>query len=141
MTVIRPYEDSDKEQVINLWMKCDLIRPWNDPHKDINRKKGKGSDLFIILEYKDEIIGTVMGGYDGHRGIMNYLAVHPKFQRKGFGAILVSEIEKKLVKLGCPKINLLVRKDNLKVSKFYQKIDYDNQTDVLIFSKRLIPDD
>ena len=141
MTVIRPYEDSDKEQVINLWMKCDLIRPWNDPHKDINRKKGKGSDLFIILEYKNEIIGTVMGGYDGHRGIMNYLAVHPKFQRKGFGAILVSEIEKKLVKLGCPKINLLVRKDNLKVSKFYQKIDYDNQTDVLIFSKRLIPDD
>ena len=85
-------------------------------------------------------MGTIMGGYDGHRGIMNYLAVHPKFQRKGFGAMLVNEIEKKLLKLGCPKINLLVRKDNLKVSKFYQQIEYDNQTDVLLFSKRLIPD-
>tara|TARA_B100000925_G_scaffold234762_1_gene183399 strand:- start:1072 stop:1500 length:429 start_codon:yes stop_codon:yes gene_type:complete len=139
--VIRPYKDSDKEQVINLWIKCDLIRPWNDPYKDISRKKGTGSDLFIILEYNDTIVGTVMGGYDGHRGIMNYLAVHPNFQRNGYGAMLVNEIEKKLLEMGCPKINLLVRKDNDKVGKFYQKIDYNNQTDVLLFSKRLIPDD
>ena len=139
MTVIRPYEDSDKEQVINLWMKCDLIRPWNDPYQDINRKKGRGSDLFIILEYKDEIIGTVMGGYDGHRGIMNYLAVHPKFQRKGFGAMLVNEIEKKLLKLGCPKINLFVRNTNIKVKAFYKTNNYEMQ-DSQIYGKRLIKD-
>jgi ribosomal protein S18 acetylase RimI-like enzyme len=140
MIIIRPYIDSDKEKVINLWILCDLIRPWNDPYKDINRKKEHGSDLFIILEYKDEIVGTVMAGYDGHRGIMDYLAVNPKFQKRGFGAMLVNEIEEKLLSLGCPKINILVRKDNLKVSKFYEQIDYNNQTDVLLFSKRLIAD-
>ena len=71
---------------------------------------------------------------------MNYLDVHPKFQRKGFGAMLVNEIEKKLLHLGCPKVILLVRKDNLKVSNFYQQIDYKSQTDVWLFNKRLIPD-
>jgi ribosomal protein S18 acetylase RimI-like enzyme len=71
---------------------------------------------------------------------MNYLAVNPKFQKRGFGAMLVNEIEKQLLSLGCPKINILVRKDNLKVSRFYEQINYNNQTDVLLFSKRLIAD-
>ena len=81
-----------------------------------------------------------MGGYDGHRGVMNYLAVSPEFRGKGFGKMLVEVIEKKLKKLGCPKINLLVRSENSGVSNFYQGINYEMQKDVLVFGKRLIPD-
>ena len=72
---------------------------------------------------------------------MDYLAVSSDFRGKGFGKMLVEEVEKKLKKLGCPKVNLLVRSDNSEVGKFYKSIDYKKQDDVSIFGKRLISDD
>ena len=141
MTVIRQYNERDREQVIELWKTCNLTRPWNDPNKDLDRKTRTGEELFIVLEYEDKIIGTVMGGYDGHRGVMNYLAVSPKFRGNGFGKMLVVEAENKLRQLGCPKVNLLVRSDNVEVSHFYEGMDYKKQDDVSVFGKRLIPDD
>ena len=141
ITVIRKYDEKDREQIIELWKTCNLTRPWNDPNKDFDRKKGYSEDLFIVLEYENKVIGTVMGGYDGHRGIMNYLAVSPNFRGKGFGKMLVKEIENKLKQLGCPKVNLLVRSDNVEVSNFYEGIHYKKQDDVLVFGKRLISDD
>ena len=141
MTLIRQYNEKDREQIIELWKTCNLTRPWNDPNKDFDRKNGVGEDLFIVLEFENKIIGTVMGGYDGHRGIMNYLAVSPDFRGKGFGKMLVEEVEKKLKQLGCPKVNLLVRLDNVEVGNFYESIDYKKQDDVSVFGKRLISDD
>ena len=141
MIVIRQYSEKDRQQIIELWKTCDLIRPWNDPTKDFDRKKGVGEDLFIVLEIENKIIGTVLGGYDGHRGIMNYLAVSPDFRGKGYGKMLVEEVENKLKQLGCPKVNLLVRSDNSEVSEFYKSINYEKQDDVSVFGKRLISDD
>ena len=103
MKVIRRYNENDRDQVIELQKKCNLTRPWNDPNKDFDRKRVVGEDLFIVHEYEKRIIGTVMGRYDGHLGVMNYLAISPEFRRNGFGKMLVEEIEKKLKKLGCPK--------------------------------------
>ena len=140
MIRIRAYQDKDREQVISLWKTCKLTRPWNDPNKDLDRKKGVGNELFIILEVENQLIGTVMGGYDGHRGVMNYLAIHPGFRGNGFGKLLVKEVEKRLVEKGCPKVNLLVRSDNAEVGSFYESINYEKQEDVFIFGKRLIPD-
>ena len=71
---------------------------------------------------------------------MDYLAVSPDFRGKGFGKMLVEEVEKKLKQLGCPKVNLLVRSDNVEVSNFYEGINYKKQDDVLVFGMRLIPD-
>ena len=141
MTTIRKYNEKDREQVTELWKLCNLTRSWNDPNKDINRKNGVGENLFVVLEYKNKIIGTVMGGYDGHRGVMNYLAVNPKFRGIGFGKMLVEFVEEKLKLLGCPKVNILVRSDNIEVSNFYESIDYRKQDDVSVFGKRLISDD
>ncbi len=141
MTNIRQFNEKDRDQVIALWKSCNLIRSWNDPNKDFDRKKGFGEELFIVLEHQDIIVGTVMGGYDGHRGVMNYLAVSPDFRGKGFGKMLVEVIENKLKKLGCPKINLLVRSDNIEVSDFYESINYKKQEDVSVFGKRLILDE
>tara|TARA_B100001173_G_C15924433_1_gene519998 strand:- start:500 stop:925 length:426 start_codon:yes stop_codon:yes gene_type:complete len=141
MTTIRKYNEKDREQVTELWKLCNLTRSWNDPNKDINRKNGVGENLFVVLEYKNKIIGTVMGGYDGHRGVMNYLAVNLKFRGIGFGKMLVEFVEEKLKLLGCPKVNILVRSDNIEVSNFYESIDYRKQDDVSVFGKRLISED
>lgn len=141
MTLIRPFEETDRQQVIALWHTCTLTRPWNDPNKDIDRKNGFGADLFLVMMSDERLVGTVMGGYDGHRGVMNYLAVDPEFRGKGLGRLLVEALETKLRALGCPKINLLVRTDNIAVSDFYSTLDYKAQDDVVVFGKRLIEDD
>ena len=140
MTLIRTFKEKDRKKVTQLWDICGLIRSWNDPNKDLDRKQRLGKDLFLILELENDIIGTAMGGYDGHRGVMNYLAIHPGFRGNGFGKLLVKEVEKRLVEKGCPKVNLLVRSDNTEVGSFYESINYEKQEDVFIFGKRLIPD-
>ena len=137
---IRPFKPADQVAVIDLWKICKLIRPWNSPEKDIQRKLDVQSDLFLVLEIRKNIIGSVMAAYDGHRGVVNYLAVHPNYQKKGFGRIIMEYVEAELIRRGCPKINLLVRSDNHIVSDFYSKLLYQEQNDIKVFGKRLIPD-
>ena len=141
MVSIRPFQEQDTQQVIELWEVCNLIRPWNNPEQDIIRKQQVSDQLFLVLECNNRIIGTIMGGYDGHRGVMNYLAINPKFRGNGYGSMLVTTIEDKLKALRCPKVHLLVRSDNAQVSGFYTNLDYENQNDIIIFGKRLIADD
>ena len=138
--IIRPFKLKDKESVVELWKICRLTRPWNNPEKDIERKLNVQSEMFLVLEIEGSIIGSVMAAYDGHRGVINYLAVHPGYQKKGYGKILMTHVEQELLNKGCPKINLLVRSDNLNVKRFYKGLHYDEQDDVKVFGKRLIPD-
>ena len=138
--IIRPFKLEDKNSVVELWKVCRLTRPWNNPEKDIERKLNVQSEMFLVLEIQGSIIGSVMAAYDGHRGVINYLAVHPGYQKKGYGKILMTHVERELLKKGCPKINLLVRSDNLNVKRFYKGLHYEEQDDVKVFGKRLIPD-
>jgi len=133
------FEDKHRTQVIDLWEKCNLIKSWNDPNKDIDRKLKVNDSLFLIVEFNKVIIGSAMIGYDGHRGSLYYLAVDPKHQGKGVGKMLMKEIEKRLIEVGCPKINVFIRNSNIEVKEFYQSIDYEEQN-CLVYGKRLIPD-
>ncbi len=135
----RKFKKSDTEEVIKLWKKCKLIVPWNDPFKDVNRKLSIKDNLFIIGEMNKHIIASAMAGYDGHRGYIYYLAVLPEYQKKGIGYSILSIIEKKLLKVGCTKINLFVRNTNIRVKAFYKMNDYEIQ-DSQIYGKRLIED-
>ena len=137
---IRPFALADSEAVIAIWQACKLTVPWNDPHKDIARKMQVNPELFLVAEWNGRIAGTVMGGYEGHRGWINYLAVAPDFQRQRIGVALMQEVEAKLQALGCPKINLQVRKNNRAVIQFYGQIGY-HIDDVISLGKRLIKDD
>lgn len=112
MFIIRPYLESDLDDVIALWELCGLTRPWNNPEIDIFRKLAQRDQLFLLAVKDNQLIATVMGGYDGHRGWVNYLAVHPNFQRNGVATALVQQLEKRLIALGCPKLQLLIRKNN-----------------------------
>ncbi len=137
---IRRFEDSDEPAVIQLWDRCGLLRPWNDPRKDIARKRRVQRELFLVGTIDGAIVASAMAGYDGHRGWINYLAVDPTRRRQGLAVALMSELERKLRELGCAKINLQIRRDNLEAITFYQRIGFFEDA-VLSFGKRLERDD
>jgi ribosomal protein S18 acetylase RimI-like enzyme len=127
--------------VIQLWKDCGLVVPDNDPLMDIKRKKKEHPELFLIALKGKEIVGALMGGYDGHRGAINYFGVEPAYQRQGIGRLLMGAVEKKLNRLGCPKVNLYVRVTNESVRVFYEKLGYAQNTAGISFGKRLVKDD
>jgi ribosomal protein S18 acetylase RimI-like enzyme len=136
---IRPFLPADEDTVVTLWQRCDLTRPWNDARKDIARKLVMQPDLFLVGTLEERVVATAMVGYEGHRGWVNYLAVDPQHQRRGFAKILMSEVERRLLALGCPKVNLQVRGSNPSATAFYTSLGY-IQDDVVAFSRRLADD-
>ena len=139
MMKIRPFQTGDETAVVQLWQDCGLVRPVNDPHKDIRRKVSAQPDLFLVGTNDTRIVATVMAGYDGHRGWLNYLAVAPDQQRGGLGRQMVAEAEQRLRARGCPKINLQVLRSNAGVMEFYRKIGF-SEDDVASMGKRLETD-
>jgi ribosomal protein S18 acetylase RimI-like enzyme len=133
---IRAFEEKYKDEVIELWRECNLVVPQNDPAKDIERKLKIDPDLFLVGLIDNKVVATVMGGYEGHRGWINYLAVKPSQQRKGYGQAIMQAVESLIKQKGCPKINLQVRATNEAVIKFYSAIGYGNDN-VVSLGKRL----
>jgi ribosomal protein S18 acetylase RimI-like enzyme len=136
---VRAFAELDEEGVVALWQRCGLTRAWNDPRKDIARKLRVQRELFLVAELDGAIVGSVMGGYDGHRGWANYLAVDVPHRRSGFGRVLMAELETQLRGLGCPKLNLQVRADNAAAIGFYARLGY-GQDAVVSLGKRLESD-
>ncbi|HVU18663.1 MAG TPA: GNAT family acetyltransferase [Candidatus Didemnitutus sp.] len=139
-TTIRPFQDPDQAAVIALWHAAGLVRPQNDPVKDIARKRKVNPEWFLVAEGAGRIVGTVMVGYEGHRGWINYLAVAPMKHRAGIGRALMAEAEKILRAVGCPKINLQVRPGNTAAMEFYRKIGFSEDA-AISFGKRLESDE
>ena len=136
---IRPFKHGDEEAVIDLWMRCDLVRPQNDPQKDIARKLALQPEGFLLAVDNLVIAGTVMCGYEGHRGWINYLAVDPDRRLRGIGRELMCAAERVLRAAGCPKINLQVRATNQAVIAFYRALGF--QVDEIVsMGKRLQQD-
>ena len=136
---IRPYHESDEDAVVALWRECGLVVPWNDPHKDIRRKLTVQRDMFLVGLVNDKVVASIMAGYEGHRGWINYLAIDPNCQKKGLGRRMMDEAEARLQELGCPKINLQVRTTNTAVIDFYKALGY-TIDDSISMGKRLEPD-
>ena len=133
---IRAYRDTDKHEIIALWHDCGLVVPQNDPAKDIDRKLQVDPELFLVGTLDERIVATVMAGYEGHRGWINYLAVLPSQQRHGHGRAMMHRAEELLTAKGCPKINLQVRTCNAATIAFYQSLGYLDDT-VIGLGKRL----
>lgn len=137
---IRSYKYTDEAMLIQLWKECGLVVPWNDPMADITRKLNENPKELFVGGTDNKIIASAIVGYDGHRGWVYYLGVHPDYQRLGYGDQIMKFAEKHLLELGCPKINIMVRKTNIRVIQFYKSIGY-TEDKVITLSKRLIPDD
>lgn len=137
--IIRAYRPQDEAALVALWQACGLIRPWNDPLKDIHRKMQVQAPWLLVGEVAGQLMASAMFGYEGHRGWVNYLAVSPAHQRHGHARSLMAHGEHLLQAAGCPKLNLQVRSSNAQVLAFYQALGY-APDDVLSLGKRLIHD-
>src|SRR5690348_12534174 len=138
--LVRPYKDDDEARVIELWTFGGLIRPWNDPKRDIARKLAVQRELFLVAELGGTVVGVVMAGYEGHRGWVNYLAVDIGQRRRGIGSALMRDAERRLRLLGCPKINLQVRRENSGVQAFYAALGF-KEDEAVSMGKRLESDE
>ena len=137
--LIRAFGKGDEDAVVALWQACGLTRPWNDPGKDIARKMTVQPELFLVGLVENKLVATLMAGYEGHRGWVNYLAVAREHRRQGFGRVLMQEAEERLLALGCPKVNIQVRASNAEALGFYRGIGY-VQDEAVSLGKRLIVD-
>lgn len=133
---IRPFIADDEPAVIELWNRCGLLRPWNDPKRDIQRKRSVNPELFLVGLIQGVIVATAMAGYEGHRGWINYLAVSPDCQRQSLGRKIMEAAEQRLREMGCPKINLQVRTGNQQAIDFYRQLGFQID-DVVSLGKRL----
>jgi len=133
------FRNTDRDAVIDLWIECGLIVPSNNPVSDIERKIADSPDLFFVGEINGKVVASCMSGYDGHRGWIYYLAVKPSLRKRSIASNLMRHAENALEELGCPKIDLMVRKNNEQVISFYRKIGYDEDP-VVVLSRRLYED-
>ena len=136
---IRPYQLADEDAVVALWGRCGLLRPQNDPRKDIQRKLKVSPELFLVGALGAEVIATAMVGYEGHRGWISYLGVDPAFQKCGYGREIMLRAEALLLERGCPKINVQIRSTNEEAIDFYHRLGF-SMDEVFSMGKRLIPD-
>jgi ribosomal protein S18 acetylase RimI-like enzyme len=122
---IRPFHESDRDAVIPLWKDVFAYpAPHNDPAKVIRDKLAFQRDLFLVAILDGAVVGTVMGGYDGHRGWIYSLAVNPEVRRQGIGTALMKHVEEVLAKRGCPKVNLQLLASNAETVAFYRRLGY-----------------
>lgn len=137
---IRSFRESDRTGVIALWHDCGLTRPWNDPDADIDRAIANATSDILVAEHESRLSGSVMCGYDGHRGWVYYLAVAEAARNTGAGRLLMTAAEDRLRTRGCPKIELMVRDTNDGVIRFYEALDYEHQP-VKVLARWLIEPD
>ncbi|HKJ12032.1 MAG TPA: GNAT family acetyltransferase [Ornithinimicrobium sp.] len=136
---IRPFERADTDVVVALWHEVGITRPWNDPHRDIERKMSVQPELFLVGIEDGEVVASAMSGFDGHRGWLYYFAVSPTHQGRGLGRAMLDEVERLLIERGCPKLNVQIRDGASALVRRYEQWGYatDGATGM---GKRLIPD-
>lgn len=138
MTVaIRVYRESDFAGVRALWQQAfPDDPPWNRAEEAVPAKLAIQPELFLVATDDDNVVGTIMAGYDGHRGWLYAVAISESHRRRGIGSALVREAEVRLAALGCRKVNLQIRATNIQVQAFYDRLGYGTE-DRISMGKRL----
>lgn len=123
--IIDTLRNSEIPEAVTLWHSCNLTRPWNDPHADAEFALSGPSSTILAARQGGTLVGTAMVGHDGHRGAVYYVSVLPDRQKLGIGALLMAAAESWLQGRGVPKINVMVRTDNLGARGFYEELGYE----------------
>ena len=124
---VAPAPSADAAAVVALWAACGLTRPWNDPDTDFARALAGATSTVLVARRDGAVTGSVMVGYDGHRGWVYYLAVDPVARREGLGRALMAAAEAWLHAHGAPKIQLMVRDANTSAGAFYEALGFTRQ--------------
>ncbi|MGX6601423.1 GNAT family N-acetyltransferase [Micromonosporaceae bacterium Da 78-11] len=128
MVHIREFRWSDYDAVVAVWAAAgrDVVA-----RAELAAKLTRDPELFLVAEVDAAVVAVVLGTYDGRRGWILRLAVHPAHRRQGIAGRLVAELERRLRELGCPRVNLLVMPDNMAGLRFWQALGYLPMPDVL----------
>jgi ribosomal protein S18 acetylase RimI-like enzyme len=136
---LRQFEfPTDYPQVLALWENAGPgvhVRRSDQP-EEIAKKLQRDPDLFLVAEVDGQIIGSVVGGFDGRRGIVYHLAVAEAYRQQGIGVALMGELERRMAAKGCIRCYLLVTKDNDNAIRFYEKSGWERM-DLDIYGKDL----
>jgi ribosomal protein S18 acetylase RimI-like enzyme len=131
---------ADYQQVYDLWSSIErgVHIGRSDTPSEIEKKVARDPDLFLVAECADRIIGSVIGGYDGRRGLIYHLAVSAALRGQGIGSQLMDEVEARLRRKGCLKCYLLVTNDNHEVEDYYRNRGWQHMDSVHLFGKELL---
>jgi len=127
--VIRKFDVAvDRDQLVELWQRVFAYEgAHNAPELVLEKKLSVADGLLFVAEADGKAVGSVMAGYDGHRGWIYSLAVLPEYRRRGLGSRLMQHAEEQLKALGCVKINLQILKGNEAVESFYRTLGYESE--------------
>lgn len=137
--VLREFQfPSDYAQVIRLWQNAGpgIHVRRSDEADELAKKLQRDPDMFLVAEVNGQLIGSVLGGFDGRRGMVYHLAVEASYRNRGLGLLLMNELEMRLKEKGCIRAYLLVTKDNLDAIRFYENTGWEKM-DLFIFGKDL----
>lgn len=134
---VREFKLEDYGEIMRLWKETGLVIRPGDELEGIKTKSQRDPDLFLIAEEEDQILGVVMGAWDGRRGWIYHLAVRPSHQRKGIGEALIRELEKRLIRKGARKANAQIYQWNTKSLDFFKAIGYEVHSDLIMVGKML----
>ncbi len=137
---IGPATQADAAAVVALWGEAGLTRPWNDPDRDFADALVTATSTVLVARAPGDlaagedraVVGSVLAGFDGHRGWLYYLAVAPEARGQGLGRELVVTAEAWLAGQGAPKVQLMVRHENADVQAFYAALGYEDANCVVL---------
>ncbi|HEV3268787.1 MAG TPA: GNAT family acetyltransferase [Acidimicrobiales bacterium] len=124
--------EDDVTAVTALWTEAGLTRPWNDPEADFQRAVDGSTSAVLGLRDVDDVVGTVMVGFDGHRGWVYYLAVQARYRREGLGRLLMTAAEEWLGAKGATKVQLMIRRENATALGFYERLAYEEESVIVV---------
>lgn len=137
--LVRPFLMDDYPAVCALWRDVGpglALRPSDEP-EEVAKKLRRDPDLFLIAEEEGQVVGVIMGAWDGRRGWIHHLAVHADWRGQGIGSALLNEVEARLKAKGCLKVNLMVRKENTAAQGLYRRLGYEDMSSILLMGKEL----
>lgn len=131
---LREFRLDDYDAAIALWAQYpdELGIGRSDTREEIAKKVGRDPDLFVVAEEEGKLIGTVIGGYDGRRGLIYHLAVDHAYRGHGLGRSLMNEVERRLIAKGCIRAMLIVKPTNAQVIEFYQSFGWETTPNVVM---------
>lgn len=138
MIRLREFTLDDYDAVYALWQNAGdgLGIGRSDTRDEIAKKLQRDPDLFLVAEEDGKIIGTVIGGYDGRRGLIYHLAVARAYRERGIGTLLMDEVERRLRAKGCLRAYLLIKRGNEEVVEFYHHRGWETM-DITLMGKNL----
>lgn len=131
------YYPNDYDGALKLWggMEVGVNVGRSDTPEEIQKKLQRDPDLFLVAEFNSQIVGTIIGGYDGRRGMIYHLAVQVDMREQGIGTLLLEEVERRLQSKGCRKCYLLITAENTGAAQFYEQRSWTEMKNDRIFAK------